>query len=451
MKPLLALLLCLATAACDQPQPMRAPGSFGPVSTTDPNVLAAAKFAVAEHDAKLTFQTLDQAAYQVVAGANYRLTLRVLDAGKSRPAEAVVWHKLGNAGHSLTSWRWLDAPPPPAALLSTEFIYDTAPFPSCHASTIVELPSPQHRGALVTAWFGGTREKDPDVGIWVSREEGGGWTAPVEVANGVQANPKPGEPARHPCWNPVLFQPKTGPLLLFYKVGPNPSAWWGELRRSTDGGKTWSDATRIAGDCVGPIKNKPVQLPNGDLLSPSSSEHAGWRVHFERSRDLGQTWEMIGPANDGKAISAIQPSILFLGGDKLLALGRTRQGKLFQVGSDDLGKSWGMMTLTSLPNPSSGTDAVTLKDGRHLLIYNHTEKGRSPLNLAVSRDGQTWQAAGELEHTPGNEFSYPAIIQTRDGLVHATWTWKRQKVRHAIIDPAKLAPRDFVDGKWPKP
>lgn len=444
MKTLFSLLLCLATVACVQPPIL---GGYHPLAPTDQGALAAARFAVAEQDAKLTFQSLDKAAEQVVAGANYRLTLRVLDSGKTRPAEAVVFRKLGNAGHSLTSWRWLDAPPPPAALLSTEFIYDTAPFPSCHASTIVELPG----GGLVTAWFGGTAEKNPDVGIWVSRQDGGEWTAPVEVANGVQANTKPGEPARHPCWNPVLFQPKTGPLLLFYKVGPNPSAWWGELRRSTDGGKTWSAATRIPGECVGPIKNKPVQLPNGDLLSPSSSEHAGWRVHFERSRDLGQTWEMIGPVNDGKAVGAIQPSILFLGGDKLLALGRTRQGKVFQVGSHDAGKTWGAMTLTSLPNPNAGTDALTLKDGRHLLIYNHTAKGRSPLNLAVSKDGQTWQAAGELENTPGSEFSYPAIIQTRDGLVHATWTWKRRKVRHAIIDPAKLAPSDFADGKWPKP
>lgn len=337
------------------------------------------------------------------------------------------------------------------AVLKTEFIYETAPFPSCHASTIAELPG----GGLVTAWFGGTREKHPDVGIWVSRQDGGKWTAPVEVANGVQPPKADGTALRHPTWNPVLFQPKTGPLLLFYKVGPSPQTWWGELRSSADGGKTWSTARRLPEGILGPIKNKPVQLPNGDLLSPTSSETdekpSKWAVHFERSTDLGATWTRTPALHDGLAISAIQPSILFLGGEKLLALGRTRQGKLFQVGSDDLGKSWGTMSLTTLPNPSSGTDAVTLKDGRHLLIYNHTAKGRSPLNLAVSKDGKTWQAALELENMPGAEFSYPAIIQTRDGVVHATWTWKRQKVKHAVIDPTKLAPRDFVNGEWPKP
>jgi predicted neuraminidase len=107
------------------------------------------------------------------------------------------------------------------------------------------------------------------------------------------------------------------------------------------------------------------------------------------------------------------------------------------------------MTLTDLPNPNSGIDAVTLKDGRHLLIYNHTVKGRSPLNLAASADGHRWQAALTLENEPG-EYSYPAIIQTADGLIHMVYTWKRQKIRHTVVDPAKLVLRDFVNGDWPK-
>ena len=108
------------------------------------------------------------------------------------------------------------------------------------------------------------------------------------------------------------------------------------------------------------------------------------------------------------------------------------------------------MTLTTLPNPNAGTDAVTLKDGRHLLVYNHTARGRSPLSVAVSRDGVAWQAGLELENDPGSEFSYPAVIQTRDGLVHVTYTWKRQRVKHAIIDPKKLELRPIVNGQWPE-
>jgi len=338
------------------------------------------------------------------------------------------------------------------ALLKSEFIYETAPFPSCHASTIAETPA-----GLVAAWFGGTGEKHPDVGIWVSRHVDGKWTAPVEAANGVQEVPPGGKPRRFPTWNPVLFQPKKGPLLLFYKCGPDPDSWWGMMTESTDSGKTWAAPRRLPDNMIGPVKNKPVQLPNGDLLCASSSEDHGWRVHFERTRDLGKTWTTTGPLNDGKAIGAIQPGILFTGGDNLLAIGRTRQNKLFQITSPDMGKTWGPMMLGTLPNPNSGIDAVTLKDGRHLIIYNHVPGlpglwggKRSPLNLAVSKDGLTWQAALVLENERGAEFSYPAIIQTSDGLVHMTWTWKRKKVKHAVIDPAKLTLRDMVNGEWPK-
>ena len=325
------------------------------------------------------------------------------------------------------------------ALVKSEFIFESAPFPSCHASTIVESKS-----GLVAAWFGGTAEKNPDVGIWLARHAGGQWSAPVEVANGLQPDGRP----RVPTWNPVLFQPKTGPLLLFYKVGPSPSTWWGELRTSADSGQTWSTARRLPDGILGPIKNKPVQLANGDILCPTSSEHAGWRVHFERSSDLGQTWQVIGPVNDGRELSAIQPSVLFHASGRLQAVGRTRQGKVFEIWSEDGGQSWGRMSATALPNPNSGTDAVTLADGRHVIVYNHTAKGRSPLNVAVTRDGKAWQAALVLESEPG-EYSYPAVIQTRDGLIHATYTWKRQRIKHVVLDPAKFAPRDFVEGRWP--
>ncbi len=316
-------------------------------------------------------------------------------------------------------------------LLKSEFIYETAPFPSCHASTITETES-----GLVAAWFGGTHERHPDVGIWVSRHEDGAWTPPVEVANGEGFATN-----RLPTWNPVLFQPRTGPLQLFYKVGPSPSTWWGMLLTSADDGKTWSAPRRLPEGILGPIKNKPAQLSNGDILCGSSTEGAeGWRVHFERSTDLGATWTATPPLNDGKGIGAIQPSILLHKDGGLQALGRTRQGRVFDIWSKDGGKTWGQMTLTALPNPNSGTDAVTLQDGRQLLVYNHSEKHRSPLNVAVSVDGAAWQAALVLEDDASAQsgFSYPAVIQTRDGLAHVTYTWKRERIKHVVIDPARL-------------
>lgn len=322
------------------------------------------------------------------------------------------------------------------ALVTHEFIYERAPYPSCHASTIVE-PA---QGGLVAAWFGGTAEKNPDVGIWVSRHEGGRWTPGVEVANGVQADGK-----RHPTWNPVLFQPRGGAaLMLFYKVGPSPQTWWGELRTSADGGRTWSAARRLPSGIYGPIKNKPVQLADGTILAPTSDETderpSKWRIYFERSTDGGATWTKTPFFNDGLKIGAIQPSILFhdrIGGEKLQAVGRTRQGKVFSITSGDAGRTWGEISLLELANPNSGTDAVTLRDGRQVIVYNPVPKGRTPLKVAVSRDGQDWKDVLTLEDQPG-EYSYPAVIQTADGRVHVTYTWKRERVRHAVLDPAKF-------------
>ena len=158
----------------------------------------------------------------------------------------------------------------PPAVTSSAFIYESAPYPECHASTIAQV----HTGGLVAAWFGGTKERAPDVCIYVARHEGGRWLEPVKVADGLQA-----DGSRLPTWNPVLFQaPKGGPLYLFYKVGPNPREWWGMVTASNDLGKTWRTPTRLPDGILGPIKNKPVVLADGSWLSPSSTEADGQHV-----------------------------------------------------------------------------------------------------------------------------------------------------------------------------
>jgi predicted neuraminidase len=330
-----------------------------------------------------------------------------------------------------------------AGLVLSEFIFETAPFASVHASTIAETAD-----GLVAGWFAGTREGASDVGIWVSLHRNGVWTSPVEVATGVEP-----DGTRHPCWNPVLFERQDGTLLLFYKVGPSPQAWWGMVRTSADRGRTWSAPWRLPDGILGPIKNKPVRLPDGTLLAGSSTETperpSAWRVHFERSSDGGLTWTSVTPAASaaGPPVEAIQPSLLFHPGGRLQAVGRTRSGRIFETWSHDAGRSWTPVALTSLPNNNSGVDAVTLRDGRHLIVYNHTLQGRTPLNVAVSRDGAAWEGALVLEREPG-EYSYPAVVQGADGRVHVTYTWRRQRIRHAVIDPARLQSTPIVDGQW---
>ena len=338
--------------------------------------------------------------------------------------------------------------PGQGAYLSGELIYplDNKPTPQCHASTIVETPT-----GLVSAFFAGTHERNPDVGIRVSRMIDGNWTWPEEVVNGVQ-----NDALRYPTWNPVLFQPNNAPLMLFYKVGPSAREWWGMLTTSSDGGKTWTKPEKIGtdkkiGHLIGPVKNKPIQLEDGTIICPTSTEYeiegeeVDWMVHFEISKDNGKTWEVVGPINDGKEFDAIQPSILTYTNGKMQVLCRTRQNVISQSWSEDQGQTWSKMTATELPNPNSGTDAVTLTDNRQLLVYNHTTKegeepkGRNMLNLAISDDGINWKPLLTLENKPAKAgYSYPAIIQTSDGLVHITYTYLRQSVKHVIIDPNQL-------------
>jgi predicted neuraminidase len=319
------------------------------------------------------------------------------------------------------------------AIVVSEFVYESAPFASAHASTIVETSD-----GLVTAWFGGTREGAADVGIWLSRQAGGTWTSPIEIANGAQA-----DGARFPCWNPVLFDTPERGLLLFYKVGPSPQTWWGMTRTSPDNGRTWTDVRRLPDGILGPIKNKPVRLGDRTIVAASSTESperpSRWRVHFERSTDGGSTWSATPPLRSAEeaTIDAIQPSILIHPGGKLQAVGRTRSQRVFETWSTDGGRTWTPISLTSLPNPNSGIDAVTLRDGRHLIVYNHTSEGRTPLNVAVSRDGRQWDPAIVLERDAG-EYSYPAVIQSASGRVHITYTWKRQRIKHVVIDPTQL-------------
>ena len=333
----------------------------------------------------------------------------------------------------------------PSGVVAEEMIYTEPPHPQCHASTIAET-----KDGLVAAWFGGTREGAPDVGIWFSRQTKDGWSKSVEVANG-----KDDEEKQLPCWNPVLFDlPAAGDrqaeLLLFYKVGPSPSKWWGMLIRSSDHGQSWSEPEKLPEGILGPIKDKPVLLKDGTLLCGSSTEHAGWQVHIESTKDGGRTWQKTEPLCDGQTQHAIQPTILQTKtGLKILCRTRT-PGKILEATSTDQGATWSKLEPMDLVNPNSGIDGVTLADGRHLLVYNHTQKGRSPLNVAVSADdGKTWQAAAILESQPG-EYSYPAVIQTSNGQVHITYTWKRQRVKHVTLDPARLELRPIMDGVWPK-
>lgn len=344
-------------------------------------------------------------------------------------------------------------------IVVNEFLYDKADFPQCHSATIAETTN----GDLVSAFFGGTREGAPDVCIYVCRKEKGSnqWTKPALAADGIL---KPD--LRKACYNPVLFQMPDGPLFLFYKIGKNVADWSGYVKTSNDGGRTWSKAQPLEAGYLGPIKNKPVWV-DGKIIAPSSTEQGGWKVHFEIAEDGGRKTKIVGPlaadnavmtqdmvksassgkadiegGDDGKAntIQAIQPSILTYKDGRLQILCRTRNGRIATAWSSDRGETWSPLSLTNLPNNNSGTDAVTLQDGRQVLIYNAVatppgaKKGiRTPLNIAVSKDGVNWDMVLTLEDSPVSQYSYPSIIQGKDGRIHAVYTWRRQRIKYMEI------------------
>lgn len=336
-----------------------------------------------------------------------------------------------------------------AATPQTEFIFEKAPFASCHASTIVELRD----GGLMAAWFGGTSEGAKDVAIWGSRRISGAWSVPVELAR---------EP-NQPTWNPVLFYTVDGTLWLYYKFGPSPMTWTAARRSSRDHGRTWSGIERLPAGILGPIRAKPLVMDDGTIVSGTSVEsYRSWAAWIERSSDNGRTWTKVGPITVPRTVARrnpqggnpaqvpgatewdftdglIQPSVVSAGGKRLRLYARATSGigRICVAESGDAGVTWSAAHPTELPNPNSGIDALTLRDGRIVMIYNHTEKGRTPLNLAVSRDGETWTMFHALETEPG-EYSYPNVIQGTDGDLHITYTWKRQRIRYVRLPLAEV-------------
>ncbi|MBI4574458.1 MAG: exo-alpha-sialidase [candidate division NC10 bacterium] len=341
-------------------------------------------------------------------------------------------------------------------MLLAEPIFMSNPLaPSCHASTIVEA-SP---GTFLAAWFAGTYEGHPDVAIWLARYEDGAWGNPIRVAD---------EPnVSH--YNPLLFRDTTGTLWLFYKIGVSVPTWTGMYRKSLDGGASWSEPVMLPAGLIGPAKNKPITLSNGDILCGTSNETwRSWACWVERSSDGGKSWTRHGPivapgagayeAGSARLVSAvwdeaagtllvpqdfsgvIQPTLWEYapGRVKMLMRSTQRVGCVCASLSDDSGRTWSPAERLPIPNPNSGLDAVRLRDGRIVLACNPVPEGRTPLSVLVSEDnGVTWPRRKDLE-TDAGEYSYPSVIQAEDGRVHVVATHRRERIFHYVLEPAEL-------------
>ena len=304
-----------------------------------------------------------------------------------------------------------------------------------HASTVLPLRD----GGYVAAWFGGTKEAHPDVAIWGARRIGGVWENPRVLA---KVNPE------SPHFNPVLRRADDGRISLYFKVGRNCSDWRTYLVESRDEGRTWSEPCElVAGDVWGgrgPVRNKCIRLKSGRWLAPASREFDPksrslkmlWRAFVDRSDDDGRTWTAspVFEMPDQKA-GVIQPTLWVAPDGRVRAYLRSTTGHVWETESADDGVTWAPARETKLPNNNSGIDAVTLRDGRHLLIGNlhGNDARRSPITIAISNDGDSWTNLIDLEEDDGMEYSYPCIIETSDGRIVVLYTWHRKKIAYAIL------------------
>ena len=300
-------------------------------------------------------------------------------------------------------------------------------FSQCHASTILKVGE-----KLLCAYFAGTKEGDDDVRIFLSVNENGKWSDPQQMSFTKDV----------PCWNPVLLE-KDGTIYLFFKAGKKITKWQTFLRKSTDGGESWTDAEELVpGDKSGgrgPVKNKAIVLSDGTVVAPASVEtNPKWDAFIDFSKDDCKTWqkgELIF-FDHKKAVGkgVIQPT-LWEADEKVYALLRSTEGYVLRSFSEDL-VHWADAERTALPNNNSGIDCVRLPNGDVAVFHNPIACAdwgdRNIISYAVTKDnGESFLPPVEVEMDEDKdaEFSYPAAI-TDGEYVYLTYTHYRKNVMY---------------------
>lgn len=328
----------------------------------------------------------------------------------------------------------------PAPTFQTRLIAN--PQASAHAATLAELPD----GRIAAAWFAGSEEGARDVAIHFSLFDGKQWLPPTPIITREQTQHDTARLVRK-LGNPVLAVDWQGHLHLWF-VSVGYGGWAGSSINhalSTDAGKNWGAVEKLI---TSPfwnvstlVRTPPLALNNGHSAGwglPAYHEFAAKRSEWLRLDARGQVRDKVRlPASQ----RTLQPAVAALDTKRAVALMRDTgpDNRLRISATNDGGRNWDDARATPLPNPNAAVALLRLADGRLLLAYNPQTANRDKLALSLSRDeGATWTAPKLVEDSAGGEFSYPALLQARDGMVHLAYTWQRKTIKHLALTPAWL-------------
>ncbi len=365
-----------------------------------------------------------------------------------------------------------------------------------HAASLVEL----HDGRVRTFWFSGSREGAADVTVnsAIFDPVSGTWGA-EQVVTGREQTQRGLNRYIAKVGNPVAVRAANGELWLFY-VTVSLGGWAGSsitLMTSSDEGEHWSTPRRLI---TSPfinistlVKSAPFFYADGTMGLPVYHEFVTKFAEILRLDQAGKVIDKQRLAAGGQG--TLQPVVLVQSAQQALVLnryaGKDAEKRVVSIATNDGGWHWQAPQKSTLRNPDAALTALVLDDGKLLAVLNDQAHGRESLSLQLSADGgETWRELHRLEEMNGLrnieleetacldvvahllrgsdpvlhkadqgqlaayvasarpqivgrggchfEFSYPYMIQTRNGDIHLAYTWNRTFIKHVRIDPAWL-------------
>ena len=304
------------------------------------------------------------------------------------------------------------------------------PGPYKHPASIEQLDN----GDLYIAYYGGANEYSNETAVYGSRlaanprqPDSSGWTFPMAIAD----TPFEGE------GNPVVWQAPDGVVWLFYnnRKGDTWSNSHIKAKISKDGAQTWSDSFMVSHEEGMMVQGPPIVLNDGDYLLPAYSEKGNDRERtsedtqsfFFRFRPSTGEWSETNRIKSPQG--NLQPAVVQLTDNDLFCFLRrggdflpTTEGWTLRSDSHDGGRTWSEGVNTEFKNPNAAVGLIKLQNGDLLFVYNDNMNDRTPLTVAVSRDGgKTWPFRRNIAGGD-NDFAYPYAIQAKDGRIHIVFT-----------------------------